>query len=130
MNFPFLVALWISISTEWNTIFSLQCFTVPYPREEHKPYFILAIIVYSWSSISFQWFFYFCIQSYSTASPKCVGITFTFIDCFQGCYKKGTNKTHGLYGYFAGFYLLIRLITHISKLNDWSYSIVIQSTFS
>ncbi len=45
----------------------------------------------------------------------------TFLDCFQGCYKNGTNNTRD-YRYFAGIYLLIRLAYQIPGVIDMNYT--------
>ena len=65
-------------------------------------------------------------KGYSTASPECVGITFTYSwISFKGVTKNGTNNTLD-YRYFAGLYLLIRFINYISRIHsDWSYTIII-----
>ncbi len=42
------------------------------------------------------------------------------MDCFQGCYKNGTENTRD-YRYFAGIYLLIRLAYQISAVMEISY---------
>ncbi len=44
----------------------------------------------------------------------------TFMDCFQGSYKNGTNSTRD-YRYFAGIYLLIRLAYQILGVIDMNY---------
>ena len=59
--------------------------------------------------------------------PNALGLPSHSLIAFKAVTKREPTKLMD-YGYFAGFYLLIRLITHISKLSDWSYSIVIQST--
>ena len=51
----------------------------------------------------------------------------TFADAFQGCYKNGTNGTRD-YRYFAGFYLLFRvvlLVAFISTAADYLWLIII-----
>ena len=114
-----------------GTRYTLYNASVPYLEEEHKPYFILAFIVL----LVFNIFPMLLLLLYPTKPFQKLLNYFPrmrwdylhiFMDCFQGCYKNGTNNTLD-YRYFAGLYLLIRFINHISRVHsDWSYTITIQ----
>ena len=111
-----------------GTRYTLYNASVPYLGEEHKPYFILAIIVL----LIFNIFPMLLLLLYPTKTFQKLLNCFPrmrwdylhiFMDFFQGCYKNGTNNTQD-YRYFAGLYLLIRLIHHTSiYYSDWSYII-------
>ena len=115
-----------------GTRYTLYNASVPYLGEDHKPYFILAIIVL----LVFNIFPMFLLLLYPTKPFQKLLNCFPrmrwdylhiFMDCFQGCYKNGTNNTLD-YRYFAGLYLLIRFISHMSKIHsDWSYSMIIRA---
>ena len=115
-----------------GTRYTLYNASVPYLGEEHKPYFILAIIVL----LIFNIFPMLLLLLYPTKSFQKLLNFFPrirwdylhiFMDFFQGCYKNGTNNTLD-YRYFAGLYLLIRLINHIRIIHsDWSYSTIIRA---
>ena len=106
--------------------------SVPYLGEEHKPYFIVAIIVL----LVFNVFPMLLLLLYPTKPFQKLLNCFPqmrwdylhiSMDFFQGCYKNGTNNTLD-YRYFAGLYLLVRFINHMCTiLSDRSYSIIIQS---
>ena len=92
--------------------------SVPYLGEEHKPYFIVAIIVL----LVFNVFPMLLLLLYPTKPFQKLLNCFPrmrwdylhiSMDFFQGCYKNGTNNTLDC-RYFAGLYLLIRFIYHIS----------------
>ena len=111
-----------------GTRYTLYNASVPYLGEEHKPYFILAIIVL----LVFNIFPMLLLLLYPTKTFQKLLNCFPrmrwdylhiFMDFFQGCYKNGTNNTQD-YRYFAGLYLLIRLIHHTSIYYiDGSYTI-------
>ena len=114
-----------------GTQYTLYNASMPYLGEEHEPYFILAIIVL----LVFNIFPMLLLLLYPTKSfqkllncfpQMCWVYLHIFMDCFQGCYKNGTNNTLD-YRYFAGLYLLIRFINHISRIYSvGSYTIIIQ----
>ena len=88
--------------------------SVPYLDVEHKPYFILAVIILT----TFNIFPIILLFAYPTKTfQKLLGCfprarwdyLHMFMDCFQGCYKNGTNNTPD-YRYVSGFYLLLRLV--------------------
>ena len=111
--------------------YTLYNASMPYFEEDHKPYFILAIIVL----LVFNIFPMLLLLLYPTKPFQKLLNCFPqmrwdylhiFMDCFQGCYKNGINNTWD-YRYFAGLYLLIRFINHISRVqSDHSYTIIIQ----
>ena len=115
-----------------KTRYTLYNASVPYLGEEHKPYFILAITVL----LVFNIFPMLLLLLYPKKPFQKLLNCFPqmrwdylhiFMDCFQGCYKNGTNNTLD-YRYFAGLYLLFRFINHISTIyNHPSYTIMIQS---
>ena len=97
-----------------GTRYTLYNASVPYLGEEHKPYFILAIIVL----LVFNIFPMLLLFLYPTKPFQRLLNYFPrmrwdylhiFMDFFQGCYKNGTNNTLD-YRYFAGLYLLITFI--------------------
>ena len=115
-----------------GTRYTLYNASVPYLGEDHKPYFILAIIVL----LVFNIFPMLLLFLYPTKPFQKLLNCFPrmrwdnlhiFMDFFQGCYKNGTNNTLD-YRYFAGLYHLIRFISLTSIIHsDWSYTIIIQS---
>ena len=94
--------------------------SMPYLGPQHKPYFILAVIILTVFNI-FPMLLMFAYPT--TLFQKTLGcfpkvnwhFLHTFMDHFQGCYKNGTNNTWD-YRYIAGMYLLIRIIFHIPDL--------------
>ena len=94
--------------------------TIPYLSSEHIPFFILAIFVLVISVAPFtlllilypmRWF------------QRCIGCTgwgihalHTFADVFHGCYKNGTNGTRD-YRYFAGLYLILRIVLILTVIS-------------
>ena len=115
-----------------GTQYTLYNASALYLGEEHKPYFILAIIVLLVFNI-FPMVLLFLyptkpFQKLSNCFPRMRwDYLHIFMDFFQGCYKNGTNNTLD-YRYFAGLYLLIRFINHIGS--DWLYTIIIQTILS
>ena len=53
----------------------------------------------------------------------------TFADAFQGCYKNGTNGTQD-YRYFAGLYLLFRIVLLVAFIFPMIYQWLIQIPLS
>ena len=136
-NFVFLspIKLYMSNGSLKGTQYTLYNASVPYLGEEHKPYFILAIIVL----LVFNIFPMLLLLLYPTKPFQKLLNYFPrmrwdylhiFMDFFQGCYKNGTDNTLD-YRYFAGLYLLIRLIHHISVFySDWSYTTITRTFLS
>ena len=87
--------------------------SVEYFGKTHLPYAIVALFV----MITFVLFPLMLLLLYPIrCCQKCLGhckiswhALHIFIDAFQGCYKDGTNGTRNC-RYFAGMYLLVRLI--------------------
>ena len=104
-----------------NEIPTLYNATKPYLGAEHKPYYIVAMIVL----ILFNIFPIILLLCYPTKTfQKLLGCfprvrwdyLHIFMDCFQGCYKNGTNDTLD-YRYVAGLYFIIRLIYPMTDTN-------------
>ena len=99
---------------------------MPYLGPQHKPYFILAVIILTVFNI-FPMLLMFAHPT--TLFQKTLGcfpkvnwhFLHTFMDYFQGCYKNGTNNTRD-YRYIAGMYLLIRIIHHIPDTLGYKYN--------
>ena len=53
----------------------------------------------------------------------------TFADAFQGCYKNGTNGTRD-YRYFAGLYLLFRIVLLAALISPMAYMWLILVLFA
>ena len=100
-----------------HSYYSMYNASMPYLGPQHKPYFILAVIVLAVFNI-FPMFLMFVYPT--TLFQKVLGcfprvnwhFLHTFMDHFQGCYKNGTNNPRD-YRYIAGMYLLIRIVYHI-----------------
>ncbi len=99
--------------------------SIHYNSAEHKPYLILSVsvlIIFNLLPIILLFAYPIKIFQRGLNSIPCVNWHYlhTFMDCFQGCYKNGTNNTRD-YRYFAGIYLLIRLAYQISAVIDMNY---------
>ena len=88
--------------------------SIQYFSREHLPFALLAICVL----LVFVIFPLLLLLLYPMRSfQRCLGyctrirwqFLHTFADAFQGCYKNGTNGTRD-YRYFAGLYLLVRIV--------------------
>lgn len=112
------------------TKFVLYNASVPYLSSEHKPYFILAIIMLIFLNILpiIILFLYpvrllqrmlFCCQNTNCESFKIL------MDSFQGCYKNRTNNNGWDHRYFAGVYLLIRLVNYIPGIINSLYTNIV-----
>ena len=103
-----------------HSYYSMYNASMPYLGPQHKPYFILAVIILTVFNI-FPMLLMFVYPT--TLFQKTLGcfprvnwhFLHTFMDHFQGCYKNGTNNTWD-YRYIAGMYLLIRIIYHIPDI--------------
>ena len=87
--------------------------TLSYLSSEHIPFFAMAIFILVIIVVPFtllvllypmRWF-----QRCICCSGRGAHALHTFADIFHGCYKNGTNGTHD-YRYFAGFYLIFRIV--------------------
>ena len=88
--------------------------SIEYFSKEHLPFAVLALCVL----LVFVIFPLLLLLLYPMRSfQRCLGyctrirwqFLHTFADAFQGCYKNGTNGTRD-YRYFAGLYLLFRIV--------------------
>ena len=103
-----------------HSYYSTYNASMPYLGPQHKPYFIIAVIVLTVFNI-FPMFLMFAYPT--TLFQKTLGcfprvnwhFLHTFMDHFQGCYKNRTNNTWD-YRYIAGMYLLIRIVYHIPDI--------------
>ncbi len=98
---------------------------VHYNSAEHKPYLILSVsvlIIFNLLPIILLFVYPIKIFQRGLNSISCVNWHYlhTFMDCFQGCYKNGTENTRD-YRYFAGIYLLIRLTYQIPGVIDMNH---------
>ena len=103
--------------------------SVAYFSPQHKPYFIFATTILTF----FHIFPMFLLFVYPTKTfQKTIGyftqvrwhFLHVFMDSFQGCYKNGTNNTRD-YRYFAGIYLLIRIVFHFPDVFGIGYRQII-----
>ena len=87
--------------------------TLSYLSSEHIPFFAMAIFILVIIVVPFtllvllypmRWF-----QRCICCSGRGAHALHTFADIFHGCYKNGTNGTRD-YRYFAGFYLIFRIV--------------------
>ena len=87
--------------------------TLSYLSSEHIPFFAMAIFILVIIVVPFtllvllypmRWF-----QRCICCSGRGAHALHTFADIFHGCYKNGTNGTCD-YRYFAGFYLIFRIV--------------------
>ena len=97
-----------------TTQFTLYNASVPYLGEEHKPYFILAVLVLIvFNILPMVLFFVYPIKIFQKLLGCFPRVRWDylhiFMDYFQGCFKNGTNNTLD-YRCFAGVYLLIRFL--------------------
>ena len=107
--------------------------TLSYLSSEHIPFFVLAICVLVIIVVPFtllvllypmRWF-QRCI-----CSGRGAHALHTFADIFHGCYKNGTNGTRD-YRYFAGFYLIFRIVYMLGYiLYIHNHTVVIGSIFA
>lgn len=101
--------------------------SIEYLSREHLPYFILAtitIFVFNVLPLLILVFYPLKIFQKILASCKCIRWhpLRAFADKFQGCYKDGTNKSLD-YRYFAGIFLLIRILYHLHVVINNRYSV-------
>ena len=99
--------------------------SVPHLGVEHKPYFILAISVFIvFNILPMLLLFLYPTKAFQKLIDHFPRVRWDylhiFMDCFQGCYKNGTNNTRD-YHYFAGVYLLIRFVHHIDVFIEYGF---------
>ncbi len=95
--------------------------SIHYNSAEHKPHLILSVsvlIIFNLLPIILLLVYPIKIFQRGLNSISCVNWHYlhTFIECFQGCYKNGTENTRD-YRYFAGIYLLTYQITGVIDMN-------------
>ena len=99
--------------------------SIEYFSKEHLPFAVLALCVL----LVFVIFPLLLLLLYPMRSfQRCLGyctrirwqFLHTFADAFQGCYKNGTNGTRD-YRYFAGFYLLFRVVLLVAFISTAAY---------
>ena len=107
--------------------------SIEYFSRQHLPFAVLAISVL----LVFVLFPMFFLLLYPmTSFQRCLGyctrirwqLLHTFADAFQGCYKNGTNGTFD-YRYFAGLYLLFRIVLLTALITQSSYMWLILISF-
>ena len=99
--------------------------SVVFFSQEHLPFAVLAIVVL----LTFNILPLLVVVLYPTrVFQKCLNCcrirwhaVHAFADAFNGCYKDGTNGTWD-YCYFAGFYLLLRILHLLIYTYDLLYS--------
>ena len=107
--------------------------SIEYFSRKHLPFAVLAISVL----LVFVLFPLLLLLLYPMRSfQRCLGyctrirwqFLHTFADAFQGCYKNGTNGTRD-FRYFAGLYLLFRIILLVAFISPASYRWLILTPF-
>lgn len=103
--------------------------SVQYLGSEHLPYFILAsIVILVFNILPLLVLFLYPLKVFQRLLSSCKCIRWhplhAFADKFQGCYKDGTNKSLD-YRYFAGIFLLIRILYHLHVVINNQYSIFV-----
>ena len=88
---------------------SIECFS-----RDHLPFAVLAIcVLLVFVVFPLVLLLLYPMRSFQRCLGYCTRIRWqflhTFADAFQGCYKNGTNGTRD-YRYFAGLYLLFRIL--------------------
>ena len=99
--------------------------SIEYFSRQHLPFAVLAVCVL----LVFVLFPMLILLLYPMRSfQRCLGyctrvrwqFLHTFADVFQGCYKNGTNGTRD-YRYFAGLYLLFRMVLLVAFIFPLAY---------
>ena len=88
--------------------------SIEYFSRQHLPFAVLAILVLLLFAVfPMLLLLLYPMRSFQRCLGHCTRIRWqflhTFADAFQGCYKYGTNGTRD-YRYFAGLYLLLRIV--------------------
>ena len=99
--------------------------SIEYFSRQHLPFAVLAICVLLVFVISpMLLLLLYPMRSFQRCLGYCTRIRWqflhTFADAFQGCYKNGTNGTRD-YRYFAGLYLLFRIVLLAAFITRFSY---------
>lgn len=115
---------------EYYTLYNAS---IEYMSSQHLPYFILALINFMLFNVSpsiILLFYPTKIFQKILNSCRCLQWhpLHAFADKFQGCYKDGTDKSRD-YRYFAGLYLLFRILYHLRVIWNNKYSIFLSQLF-
>lgn len=101
--------------------------SIQYLSSEHLPYFILAsIIIFIFNILPLLILLLYPMKTFQRVLASCKCVQWhplrAFADKFQGCYRDGTERSLD-YRYFAGIYLLIRILYHLHVVINNRYSI-------
>ena len=99
--------------------------SIEYFSRKHLPFAILAIcVLLVFVFVPLLLLLLYPMRSFQRCLGYCTRIRWqflhTFADAFQGCYKNGTNGTRD-YRYFAGLYLLFRILLLVSFICPMAY---------
>ncbi len=99
--------------------------SIHYNSAEHEPYLILSVsVLIIFNVLPIILLLVYPIKIFQRGLNSITRVNWhplhTFMDCFQGCYKNGTENTRD-YRYFAGIYLLIRFAYQIPAVIDMNY---------
>ena len=101
--------------------------SLDYFSTHHLPYVVLGfafLLIFNILPVTFLFAYpTTTFQKLIGRSGRLVCILHPFADAFQGCYKNGTNGTRD-YRYFAGIYLLLRIIVSISNKMTFDFGSV------
>ena len=103
--------------------------SVKYLSSQHLPYFVLAsVTLFIFNFLPLLLLLLYPTKLFQKFMSKCKFVRWhplhTFADKFQGCYKNRTNGSCD-YRYFAGIYLLIRILYHLRMVWNSIYSMFI-----
>ena len=107
--------------------------SIEYFSRKHLPFAILAIcVLLVFIFVPLLLLLLYPMRSFQRCLGYCTRIRWqflhTFADAFQGCYKNGTNGTRD-YRYFAGLYLLFRILLLVSFICPMAYMYLILILF-
>ena len=99
--------------------------SIEYFSRKHLPFAVLAIcVLLFFVFIPLLLLLLYPMKSFQRCLGYCTRIRWqflhTFADAFQGCYKNGTNGTRD-YRYFAGLYLLFRIVLLAALISPMAY---------
>ena len=99
--------------------------SIEYFSRKHLPFAVLAIcVLLVFVFIPLLLLLLYPMRSFQRCLGYCTRIRWqflhTFTDTFQGCYKNGTNSTRD-YRYFAGLYLLFRIVLLAALISPMAY---------
>ena len=107
--------------------------SIEYFSKQHLPFALLAIrVLLVFVFVPLLFLLLYPMRSFQRCLGYCTRIRrqflHTFADAFQGCYKNGTNGTCD-YRYFAGLYLLFRILLLVSFICPSAYMWLITIPF-